>query len=298
VALQPFLGYAPLIIAEAEGDFAAAGLQVEFVKVNRTHEALPALLRGDLDVLPGTAASAVLTAMAKGERLRFVADKGYLAADGCSAMEILVRSDFPVEDAATKLKRFVISRDAPSRYIISHALATQGIELDSLETVLLPDGVESEAMRNKSIDAVSGGEPWQTRTKREAPVKVWLKADHLLPHHQLSYLIFSSYLLDTNRDAGVRFVAAFRRGVARYNEGKTERNIEILAKETGEDPSVLREACWPSIRNNGRIGLASLLTYQSWAKTKGYLDLEATPEQLWDSSFVVASDSLVSGGGR
>jgi ABC-type nitrate/sulfonate/bicarbonate transport system substrate-binding protein len=296
VAIQPFLGYAPLLIAEAEGFFDAAGLEIEFVKVNRTHEALPALLRGDLDVLPGTAASAVLAAMAKGASLRFVADKGYLPEDGCSTMAVIVRADFPLEQAATRLKRITLSRDAPTRYVIGRALASRGIELDSLETVLLPDGAEIEALRNGAIDATVGGEPWQTRTKRELPIKVWIEAERFSPDHQYSFLIFGDRLLGADRAAGIRFLAAFRQGVARYAEGKTERNLAIIAEQTGEERSILEEACWPAMRATGRINLPALLDYQRWAKARGFIDLEATPEQMWDSTLVAASDSLLRGG--
>jgi hypothetical protein len=122
---------------------------------------------------------------------------------------------------------------------------------------------------------------------------MWLSAQDYLPDHQFSFIMFGRYLLETNRDAGIRFLAAFRRGVAQFSQGKTERNLEILTRETGEERSILEEACWPVMRPSGRIGLPSLLAYQQWAREHGYIDVEATPEQLWDSSFVVASDPLV-----
>jgi NitT/TauT family transport system substrate-binding protein len=293
VAIQPFLAYAPLLIAEAEGYFREAGLEVEFVKVNRTQDALPALLQGDLDVLPGTAASAVLTAMARGERLRFVADKGYLAPDTCSSTTIVVRADFPLAEARTKLRRITVSRDAPTRYLVSRALASQGIELDSLETVRLPDGVDADALRSGAIDATAGGEPWQTQLRRRIAVTPWLEIEKFLPDQQYSYIIFGQSLLDTDRAAGTRFLAAFRRGVAQYRRGPTERNLDLLVASTGEERSILEEACWPAIRPNGRINLPSLLTYQRWAKEHGFIDLEATSEQMWDSTLLAASDALL-----
>lgn len=293
VVLLPFLGYAPLIIAQAEGFFAEAGLTVEFININRSPEALPALLRGDVDVLPGTAASSVITAMAKGQPLRFVADKGYLSPDGCSSMGIVVRADFPVDQAASRLRRISISRDGPTRYVASHTLASHGIELDSLESVLLPDAAEAEAMRKGAIDATMGGEPWLSRMRHEVAVKIWLDAQDYLPDHQYSFLLYGKYLLETNRDAGIRFLVAFRRGVAQFNQGKTERNLALLTRELGEDRAILEEACWPAMRLDGRIRLESLLQYQRWARAHGFLDVEATPAQLWDSTFLVASDPLM-----
>ncbi len=293
VAISPFLGYAPILIAQREGYFTEAGLKVELITVNRPFEALPALIRGDLDVLAGPAHSAVISAMARGEAIRFVADKGYLGRDACTSMGVVVRADLTPEQARTRLRKISLSRDGPTRYIVSQALASQGIELDSLETILIPDAAEIEAFKKGLIDANVGGEPQFTRLKREVPVKMWLSGQQYLPDHQYSMVIYGPNLLRKHRDAGVRFLAAFRRGVAQFSQGKTDRNLTILAEATGEDRSVLEEACWPVMRLDGRIGLESLLGYQRWARQHGYIDQEATAEQLWDSSFVVASDSLV-----
>lgn len=293
VAIQPFFAYAPFYLAEAEGYFRDAGMRVEFVKVNRTHEALPALLGGDLDVLPGTAASAVLSAMARGAPIRFVADKGMMSNDECSSMTIVVRSDFPLEEAKTRFRRITLSRDAPTQYLVSRALASQGIVLDSIETVLLPDGVDAEALRTGAIDGTAGGEPWQTRLRRQIEIKPWLEIEAYSPDHQFSFVIFGERLLRTDRDLGIRFLAAFRRGVARYLEGATERNLEILTAATGEERSILAEACWPPMRASGRIGLQSVLDYQRWAMEHGYLDQQATAAQLWDSTLVAATDTIL-----
>ena len=47
------------------------------------------------------------------------------------------------------------------------------------------------------------------------------------------------------------------------------------------------------VEPSGRVGLESLLEYQRWARAHQFIDAVATPEQLWDSTLVVASDTLV-----
>lgn len=50
VTALPFLSFAPLYIADAEGFFTEQGLKVEFVHFQRNGDSLPALLKGDVDV--------------------------------------------------------------------------------------------------------------------------------------------------------------------------------------------------------------------------------------------------------
>ena len=66
VLVAPFLGYAPFFIAMEEGYFAEQGLEIEFVKMGGTIEAIPALAQGKLDVLSGDISIGILNAIARG----------------------------------------------------------------------------------------------------------------------------------------------------------------------------------------------------------------------------------------
>jgi len=57
VVILPYLSEAPLFIAE-EGYFAEQALDIEFVELKRSAEAVPALAQGDLDVIAGASAPA------------------------------------------------------------------------------------------------------------------------------------------------------------------------------------------------------------------------------------------------
>ncbi len=53
VSVTPFLSYAPIFIAKEEGFFAEQGFDVEFVRFDKTAEAIPALAQGQIDVVSG-----------------------------------------------------------------------------------------------------------------------------------------------------------------------------------------------------------------------------------------------------
>ena len=99
--------------------------------------------------------------------------------------------------------------------------------------------------------------------------------------------------MEENPDAGRRFMVAYLKAVWQYNQGKTERNLEILAEYTGLDRELLNQACWPTARNDGQINVESILDFQAWAVEKGYLDSLVTEEQFWDPGFVEYANEVL-----
>src|SRR5262249_42328116 len=72
VFVQPFLSHAPLLVAQEEGYFTEQGLQVEFVRMSDPAAAIPMLINGQLDVVPGGASPGVLNAITRGLPVRAV----------------------------------------------------------------------------------------------------------------------------------------------------------------------------------------------------------------------------------
>ena len=60
-------------------------------------------------------------------------------------------------------------------------------------------------------------------------------------------------------------MVAYLKAVRQYNEGKTGRSLDIVAKATGLERELLTEACWPRLRDDGRTNIESILDFQSWA---------------------------------
>lgn len=88
-------------------------------------------------------------------------------------------------------------------------------------------------------------------------------------------------------------MVAYLKAVRQYNQGKTERNLEILAEFTGLDRELLKRTCWLPIRNDGRINVESVLDFQDWAAGKGFLDSKVTEEKFWDPSFVQYANQVL-----
>jgi NitT/TauT family transport system substrate-binding protein len=110
--------------------------------------------------------------------------------------------------------------------------------------------------------------------------------NELLPGAQFAVVLYGPTLLGENRGVGERFMAAYLKAVRQYNEGKTDRNIEIVAEFTELDPELLRAICWPTLQDDGSINAESVLDFQQWAVDNELLEAVVPVETFWDSTFI------------
>lgn len=297
VNAPPFLSMAPLFIAQEEGYYAEQGLQVEFSQFF-TIEAIPALGQGKIDVAAGLIPISVLNSMARGTSIRIVTDMGYLDPTTCAADALMARRDLVENgelDSPAQMKglRASVEQSSVEEYIVDKLLGTVGLTLDDLETLQIPIPSELEALGDGSVDIVPTSEPWVTRISQTGHGVVWIPFQDVVPDFQYLVIYYGPSLMEENPDAGRRFMVAYLKAVRQYNQGKTERNLEILAEYTGLDRELLNQACWPTARNDGQINVESILDFQAWAVGKGYLDSTVTEEQFWDPSFIEYANGVL-----
>ena len=78
---------------------------------------------------------------------------------------------------------------------------------------------------------------------------------------------------------------AYLRGVKRFREGLTPRNVDIISRRTGVNADTLRKICPPTINANGELNGSSLLDFQKWLVKNGFLSRELGPEGGTDMTF-------------
>jgi len=286
VMFLPHVSWAPIMIAEAEGFFKAEGLDVEHVTGLRAEEGVAALVTDGIDVLPGPVRAGFLSAVAQGAKIRIVAGQGELSRDGCTYFGIVVRPGLQ-PSPATPIRKMRTSQDGVARYIVSRMLEPHRIPLSSIETIRLPEAVLVSSLERGTIDAVAISEPGLTRSTKVG--KLWIRAQDVLPDFQWGVIAFGERLLEEDRDTGIRFMRAYERGAEQYRQGKTPRNVAIIAKATGDSEELTREACWPSFPVGSGIEWESIAQFQRWANTERLMERTVTRDQVWDSSFVSAA---------
>ncbi|MCE9645788.1 MAG: ABC transporter substrate-binding protein [Chloroflexi bacterium] len=293
------ISYAPILIAEAEGYFSEYGITMEHVPFDKSSKAVALLVSGDLDVFAGAVNVGILNTVAQDENVRVVADRGHIAPeDSCTYQAILVRKDLfesgKVTGPADLVGRtFSLSTGSSSSYIFSTYLAQAGLTLDDINMVDLPTPAELDAYENKSIDGTTAPEPNLTMTLNAGNAVILARSQDVIGTLQSGMVAFGKNLLVDHPDIGVRFLAAYLKGVQKYNEGKTERNIQIIADGTGTDPELLKAACWVSIRMDGMVDFAGVDGFQKWAIDQGLLDAAVTEEQFWDPSMLAQAQKLL-----
>lgn len=283
VSFQPHLGWGPLLIAQEEGFFRDEGLEVELVRAMEVEETLVALVTGDIDVRPGALHAAFLSAVAQGARIRIAAGSGVLDPAGCTYFGIVLRPG--LDTAGTPPIRNVrTSIDGSTRYVVSRMLAKKGMTLETLTTSRIEDHVVAIALMNGSLDAGAVTEPALSRVAKVGTL--WLSGQDAVPGYQWSVLAFSERLLVKERDTGLRFLRAWHRAVAQYRQGKTDRNVAILAQGTGETPAHTREACWPTFTADSRVNWGSIDDFQRWANSQGFMERTVSSDQALDTTLV------------
>ncbi|MDH5507827.1 MAG: ABC transporter substrate-binding protein [Anaerolineae bacterium] len=290
VLLLPFLGFAPFVIADQEGYFIEQNLDVEFIQMYDSASVLTALVSGEIDVAANYASVNIFNAIAQDANLKFVAGKGYVDPNGCEYHGLLARNDLIESgelDTVEQLAGRKIAMDATTveGYYVSKVLASGGLTLADVETVQMQIPDEPAALESGQLDLTATSEPWVTRIQDMGHASVWRPVQELIPDFQFAVIYFGPQLLGENHDIGNRFMIAYLKAVRQYNEGKTDRNLEILVEFTGLEQDVLQRSCWPQIRNDGKISSDSLLDFQSWAVSEGFLDAIVPVEEFWDPSF-------------
>lgn len=299
VRTAPFMSYVVSFIAKAEGYFAQEGLKIEFVTMDSTEAAIPALVRGDLDVLPAAIGPGLLNTIARGARIRSVASQNQHERGGCTRLGLvasrrLADSGALRNAAALRGRRLATDTAFASTYFVETQLKTLGLTTADFEALDVPPPVTGDALKAGRLDLAVMGEPWLSRVLATGDGVIWAAFQDVIPDFQYSLVFYGPSLLDKRPDVGKRFMTAYLRGMRQLGQGKTERNIQIMAAETGLDRDLLKQACWPSVRMDGAVRADSLLAFQAWALTKKLVDRTLSFSQVQDDRFLEYANARLS----
>jgi NitT/TauT family transport system substrate-binding protein len=289
IADRGFLTNTPLYIADEEGYFADEGIKLEFGEPPRTSsQIIPLLERGDLDVMASSLGAGFYAAVAQGARSRIVADRGHVADSGCDYDGVMARRGLFDRGSPTandlRGKRFSLSSAGSAAYIVDKYLESIGLTTSDISLVRLGETLEAQALEAGSIDGMHVAEPYLSRLLAEGhrligPARLYAPGVHY------AVVIYGPTLTVTNRDVGQRFMKAYLRGVKQYQEGKTPRNVDIMARRTGLQPDVIRKVCLPTVNPDGELNFGSLLDFQKWAVRNGHLSRVLGAEGGTDMTF-------------
>ncbi len=292
------VNYAPIYFAQSEGYFEEFGIELEILTFTKVTDAPPLLVSGDLDVYAGSISAGLLNIFRQEPNVKAVADRGKMIEGACTFQAIIVQKDLyesgEIRGAADLAGRKVAATaSAMKGYELGVYLATAGLTFDDVELVDIPSSALVDALNNKAVDAIVTPESVLTRLMMTGNAVILSKGEDDVGPLQTSVLAFGSRLVKDDPDLGARFLAAYLKGVQKYNEGKTEENLQAIAGFTGESIDLLEQACWPPMREDGWIDFSYVEPFIRWNVEMGHLDATVTEEQFWDPSILEAALALL-----
>lgn len=286
--LNPVMTYAPLMIAMDEGFFTQEGIEIEVAKLD-SNSAIAATAAGKLDVLSAGVRSGVFNTIARGVKMQVVADKGHVHSGVCSAdafiAPIAMADRIAKNGGSLKGERIAILRGGLAEYLTTKLIESRGATLEDVTIIQLPAG--TPATTRTMADAVRlTTEPNLSSIMHDGWAKMIATAQDIAPNHQFALLIFGKRLLQDDPQLGRRFMRAYLRGVKQYNEGKTDRNVAILARHTKLDAEIIRRACWVAVSDDAHIRPEAVQPFLDWAVETKLLDRPLKLEEWWNPSFL------------
>lgn len=295
MAVQPYLGIGPLFIAIEEGFFEEEGLIIVPQFFIKGSENAAALASGAVDVAIGDINITYFNIMAQNPKIKMVVEKGFADPQAeCAYQGMLTRLDTPdytpgMDLSFLKGQTYDVVPGNQHHFMLDIILKESGFSTSELELMNVDAAVRGDALRSGQVYIVSSGEPFLTRYLSGGGLKVWLGIKDVLPNHTVSTVIFGELFTEKNQEAGVRWMRAYLRAVEQYNQGLTDRNVEILSKYTKLEPDLIKVACFSNLRPSGMINGEGILQYQEWAVEKGLMDAVLPVENFWDDSFLKAA---------
>jgi NitT/TauT family transport system substrate-binding protein len=294
---------APIYIADQRGYFRGEGLDVKVTNFRSAADMVAPLGAGQLQAGAGSASAGLYNAVARGIRIKIVADKAS-SPPGYGATKILVRKDHALGGRYRQpgdLKGMKFAMNAPgvsNTSTLNTLLHAAGLKYSDVETVDLPLPDHVAALKNKSVDAAASVEPAPALAISNGDAVLIKSDDEILPYHQIAVLLYSEDFAQRQPDAARRFMRAYIRAVRFYNdaleggrlEGTTsEEVIAILSQATPVKSRAIYKSITPTgMDPDGRVNKASLAYDLAFYQEQGLIRGTVSLDEVVDGSFAEA----------
>ncbi len=300
VGILPFLSNSILVIADEEGYFTEQGLAVEFIPLKSDNDALPLLLNGDIDVATPAFSAGLFNTIAGGGTMKVVIPVSNYTVQDCAAFGMVARrSDIDAGRFATPADwrgaRMTIPPAGPQSmagFVMEQTLQQGGLTLADVELVPVDLPVQAEALASGQTDLLYMVEPWITRATSNPDLALLMPLEPVVANLTVSAVVFGAKPL-ADPALGERFAVAYLNAVRQYAEGKTPRNIELVAKHTKLEPALVEQICWPMIPPDGVINFDWITKYQAWLQAQDLLDKSLSADELVDTRFAEAANQML-----
>src|SRR5580658_5639236 len=261
----------PFYLAEKMGYFKAEGLDVQFVPLPSAALMIAPLGAGQLDVGGGAITAGLYNAVGRGIGLRIVADLGS-DPPGYGFQTLVVRNSLLASGGYKSVKDLkgkriaITAKGISTSALVAALLKTAGLTMNDVPMLYMPVADQIAAMRNGSLDASLMPEPGPSLAEKEGVGTKILRDDAYYPNQQIVAMFYGTTFMK-NRDAGLRFMRAYLRGVRLYNDNlkagkiagkQADLIMSIFADATHQDRSVLSRVTPSGDNPDGRLDVLTM----------------------------------------
>ncbi len=293
VIVGPQLSQSHLFIADAEGYFADQNIDLELIFVPRVSDAssYALVLTGEVDAIQGAWTPAIFNAITRGESLMAVATSAYNAAGHCPFGALVVDEGQAENFDMESLRGAHVTMTAGMQmFYFDEFLDDYGLSADDVTFEEIPQEARGQAVMNNSVTLAWLNEPALSRLVNANEVDVLAGAQEILPDGSQGAMLFGPSMLNRDDDLPVRFLTAYLQGIRQFNEGPTERNLEIISPILEQEPESLAEGCWIAMKDTGEIDTEVVMDYQTWLDAQGEVDAIVPVEGFYDPSYAQAAN--------
>lgn len=222
VAHDQWIGYSGVFIAQDNGYFDDAGLNVETVSFSGPGDTLPPLVGGHVDI-----------ALTTGQNLAMIgakSDVGIRAIyflDTSDGADAVVAAEGIKTPADLKGKRVAVTRNEVNHLLLMVALDSAGLGEDDIRLVDMSADDAGAAFLAGKVDAAVTWEPWVTKAKSGGGNVVFTSAD--APNIIMDTISVTQDTLANRSEVLTAFIGAVDRGVA-FLESNPDESRAIIAK--------------------------------------------------------------------
>ncbi|MBI5083359.1 MAG: ABC transporter substrate-binding protein [Acidobacteria bacterium] len=283
---------APLFLADEMGFFRQEGIRIEVDRTSFTGLHISALAAGKLDVAMVAMSPALVNSAAQGAPIRLVASRKYLGGD-CGAWGQFYSnlSAFPggLKDFHELIgKRIAYSTPGSlTDFALDAVLDSACISRDRVKAVAVRRQESVAALLTGNLDAVINVPSLAEIPEARRTHFGYLRgADTVYPKLQTSFTAFGGRLLTTERETGLRFLRAFRRGSEAFFAGTNPVFMRRWAFEQGADPDTPVQVCPHEVDSDGAVDPESVRLYLDWAARRKHVATAIEPGKLIDSTLI------------
>ena len=298
IAIVPSVPAGSTLIAQENGYFRDAGLDVRIEHIDSTGKAVAFLAANHVQVVQGGINAGIFNAIAQGLPIT-------LALDGGSTPlyhRILMRRDLAGKiRSPADLKGRTVGLSSPgstTMYEMAMTLARGGLTLNDVQVKNLAFSQMTAALANGALDVALEVAPFTALAVERNIAVPWLDPEDgyiaTLPMTSVAYIVNTDWAAK-NPDVARRLMLALARGSRDYcqayhhgpNRGEM---LDILIKNRiGADRALLDRMDWQARNPDGRFNLASLADIQAFFRREGIIARIAPPERLVDPRYAAAA---------